>query len=337
MKHIINDNEWLLLVKYLNNECSDSERLTFESWLDGFDRNGLPNRELFDKVRRDLSILDSERSTFHSNPEEVWLSIENHIDADKSAGKIRFYQSRLIKYAAAILLLITVSAVLLYHSGQFSSEGKISLYTSSSDKEGSFQELSDGSKVWLARNSTLGYSEFSSQKIRLTSLEGEAYFEIERDEDKPFVIKIGPTTVKVLGTAFNIKHTKDQKETVVSVTNGRVLFTDNNNQSVELIKGEEGVFHPENNTIIKNSISNINFLSWKTGIIIFQDFNLTTVCEFLSNHFDTKVEFTSNISDQVKLNVSFDNQSIEEILTIISETLDLKVDETESGFLLSNK
>src|SRR5690606_39189801 len=133
--------------------------------------------------------------------------------------------------------------------------------------------LADGSIVWLNSNSKLYYpDEFGSE--RKVYLEGEAYFEIKPDPNKPFRIITGKGVTEVLGTAFNLNSTGDK--VTITVMEGMVAMYPEKQSEKKIIleKGESGFFHQAENELSKILMDDPNFLAWKTGIVRFEDSSL---------------------------------------------------------------
>ena len=109
-----------------------------------------------------------------------------------------------MKYAAAVLLGIGISLSTLYLTNQenLSTVGNYKLVTSKGEK--SYLQLPDGTRVWLNSCTTLEYAENYGHSNRSIYLDGEAYFEVAKNKDLPFVVKANGIDVKAIGTAFNV-------------------------------------------------------------------------------------------------------------------------------------
>ncbi len=338
MKHEIQDKDWLLLVKFLNKECNEVERREFEEWLKKADANGLSNNDLFEKVKDDLKEYDNLSVIRHPNPKTVWNKITDKIESDNNPEVTSIDRFRWYKYAAVLTMLLVASIAIF--SGYFNNDSdqiKFTSYKHVTEKNSSVIQLSDGSKVWLSKNSTLGYSNFNSLNKRIVELKGQAYFEVARNEDKPFIIHVGKSNIKVLGTSFNVNQSSQNKKTIVSVTHGLVAFSNESDQKVLLAKDEQGVFDSKDNSINKTAITDLNFLSWKTGILRFEDLEMSKVCEALSKHYKTDINFIKHNNSDLRLTANFNNQDIEQVIQIISETLDLEIDRSNSTITLINR
>jgi transmembrane sensor len=320
----LQDEEWLMIVKILKDECEPEERVAFEQWL----RTDDENQKLFGRIQNDWKVSGNLPIADHPNADKVWQSISKEINSEEKKGKTIAFIPQWIRYAAAVALLIAAS-VLLFKKGTKEEQSYIS-----STESMSFVTLEDGSKVWLAAHSSLAYSNFSASDTREVTLIGKAYFEIARDESKPFIISAGASEVQVLGTAFNLDATSSQ-EISVTVTHGSVSFSSSTDQSnkVVLVKGQIGRLNLENNDVSMGINEDLNFLSWKTGILTFENLPMDKVCQALRSHYGASITISDDLGSQIRLTATFDNQSLDEVAEIIAETLSISLIKNQDSYV----
>ena len=116
--------------------------------------------------------------------------------------------------------------------------------------------LADGTKVYINSDSRIVYDNTYNKKTRMVSLEGEAYFEVAKDKEKPFIVKANGINVQALGTSFNIRAHKDDKSVAVRMYNCKFIFKNE--------KVKQYTYHG----IIKNSSLNnvLEYISQAGGI-----------------------------------------------------------------------
>lgn len=148
--------------------------------------------------------------------------------------------------------------------------------------------LFDGSTVWLNSGSTIKYSNQYGKTEREVSLEGEALFEVAKDPEKAFVVKMGDSKIKVHGTTFNAKNYHSEKEVVL--LEGKI----------EYIKTQENVFLKPNDRIIENKntgkvsvdqVKATEFSSWIGGKIYFDNESLESLSLRLERWYDIEFVF----------------------------------------------
>ena len=158
-------------------------------------------------------------------------------------------------------------------------------------------------------------------------LEGEAFFNVSKDAEKPFIIKTRSTVTKVLGTSFNLK--EKNETTTINVFTGKVWFSTKKHDLL-LYNGEAGLFSGKTNSLIKLENSNLNSYAWFTKKLIFNDTKLNEVFETLSNTYNIVFNVSKNVNvSGIRFAGQFDQQSLDSILDILALTLNLQIDKTE--------
>lgn len=159
--------------------------------------------------------------------------------------------------AAACILVLVASALWLY---MINHNKQPAIYYTVSAPFGDIKQiqLPDNSRVWLKSGTTLKYSSLYGMKARyLELIEGEAFFEVQHDITRPFIVKAGQLETKVLGTAFNIKAYSDGPSIQVWVQQGRVQVSDSIQVLTELSRGKRFQWDR------KDGHSHIDSLDWK--------------------------------------------------------------------------
>ena len=116
--------------------------------------------------------------------------------------------------------------------------------------------LPDGSKVWVNSDSRLSYGSRFNQKERVLSLEGEAYFEVTPDKDRPFIVETDELAVRALGTSFNVKSYEEEKDVSTVLMTGKVEVTSDYDRLV-LNPNERIVFNKQTGHMEKLSLIHI--------------------------------------------------------------------------------
>jgi transmembrane sensor len=235
-----------------------------------------------------------------------------------------------LKIAAALVILIGFSILIkMFYFG------KPELITETNQNQTRKElHLSDGTLVVLSQNSQLSYPESFSDLTREVKIEGEVFFKVAKDSLHPFIVHTGGTIIKVLGTSFNING-KDTSRIVVSVLEGRVAFKPENisGNQIQLTKGERGIFERQTNKLDKSMITDENFLSWKTGILTFNNQKLGEAVKILSEYYSKTIDVQPELQDRM-ITVTFNNQSLSEVLEILEMTLRIKIDSKPERILL---
>jgi len=326
------DNNEDLLGKYLAQETDANEDALIEKWLREDEQN---QKELddytfiWDKVE-----LLKEQKTQPVDTDAAWLKVKAKIQPKHEAKVIDFKPAPKPKrffsvgIAASILIVLTASVLAYFFTNR--QPEMLALSTTTNTLQ---QTLPDGSIVFLNNNTTLSYPENFDGDTREIDLKGEAFFDIKRDESKPFVIHANGSDIRVLGTSFNVK--AYNKNVEVSVETGKVEFK-NKKKAALLVAGEQAAFETENDTIKKLTVDK-NAFAYKTKVFVFENQSLEEIVNALAEGYHTPIAFSNNRIKSCRLTTRFNNESLPNALNIIAETLNLTISAKEGGYVLDGQ
>ena len=189
--------------------------------------------------------------------------------------------------------------------------------------------LADGTKVWLNAMSELRYPVAFGEGVREVELKGEAYFEVEKNEGKPFIVKTDEFNVRVLGTSFNISAYLDSPLAHTTLCSGHVRINDRTNpgKEVDILPGEQLLFHRDNREISVREVDTDVFVSWREGFFQFDNNTVEEVFTILQRWYNIQV-FYANVEVRQELFTGklprFDNLQI--IIDLIERVSDLKIE-----------
>lgn len=325
------------LIKYLMRQTSEVENKQVENWLEISQKNQVYLNELrgwFEKDAPQIHLTDQEIA-------QDWQKVKARAktppqEAEKSTHKTRKMARWWITRVAAVLV-IGLAIGLIYTNLSNKGQGSQRLITTNAQKLSKRAlELADGSKVWLNAGSRLHYPEKFSQNQRLVRLEGEGFFEIKRDESRPFKVQTKALQVTVLGTSFNIRQ-QGNTSTQVTVNTGKVaVATQDQKQRVELVRGERSDFNLQSKQLTKQTNQDLNYLAWKTNTLVFKKATMEQIVLDLSRHFKVAVDCTPQLRKKFSFNGTFKRQSLDEILQVIELTLDVKAIKNGQTILIKN-
>ncbi|MDD2951621.1 MAG: DUF4974 domain-containing protein [Parabacteroides sp.] len=224
-----------------------------------------------------------------------------------------------MKYAAAVLLGIVVSLSTLYFTNKESSSivGNYKLVTSKGEK--SYLRLPDGTKVWLNSCTTLEYAENYGHSNRDIYLDGEAYFEVAKNKELPFVVKTNGIDVKALGTAFNISAYMEDSQLTTTLFNGKVAVQPTlNRQEVLLEPNQVAVYYKSRNKIEVMPYNKKQFAQWRGGFLSFEMMYLQDITKLLERNYNVVFHYENQGIKKLKFSGSFrNNEDLSEILNVI--------------------
>ena len=157
--------------------------------------------------------------------------------------------------------------------------------------------LSDGTRVWLNAETELRYPVQFNGKERVVYLKGEAYFEVSKNKEKPFLVQVDDMSVKVYGTAFNV-NTYNKIETVL--VTGSVSMNQGGKE-VLLKPNQKGVFDQVSGKITVEDVDVLAYVSWKNGDFIFRNESLNSIMDKLSRWYGLEVLYQDARLQNVRL------------------------------------
>lgn len=205
------------------------------------------------------------------------------------------------------------------------------LLTLSTPRGGQYQAtLSDGTKVWLNAATTLHYPQQFDKNIRTVELDGEAYFEVAHNADKPFIVQTRSGKVRVLGTHFNVDCYRDEASSAVTLLEGRVTVSINQNErlSTTLKPGQQSTITGSDLKV--SSVNVEDFVAWKEGEFMFNNENLSSVMQKIARWYNLDI----TVSDELK-NIKiwgsvsrYDSfQQVLKLITMTDERIKFKIEE----------
>lgn len=182
--------------------------------------------------------------------------------------------------------------------------------------------LPDGSEITLNHYSSLTYPERFRQANREVTLNGEAYFEVAKDAEHPFIVQAEAVKVQVLGTHFNVEAYRNDPEVRTTLLEGSVAVTDQSNSArIVLRPNESAIYNKEKKSLVREAAAHApEEIAWRHGKFIFHNLPLQEIVRQLSNSFGVDIRIGKEALRNYKLTASFTNgESLEQILTLLQQ------------------
>lgn len=157
--------------------------------------------------------------------------------------------------------------------------------------------LEDGTQVWLNAESQLSYPDTFRNDERRVILKGEAYFQVAKNEEKPFYVESDGQLVRVYGTEFNVRSYQEDPEIYTTLVSGSVALQPSRGNSGELFltPGHQAVFVKSDSSAYVRTVNTEVVTSWRNGKFVFEEQNLGQIMCTLSRWYDFEYEFTDNV------------------------------------------
>ncbi|REA62642.1 hypothetical protein DSL64_06870 [Dyadobacter luteus] len=248
--------------------------------------------------------------------------------------------SNTFKIAAGLLMIIGIGVFALLNRfalSEFVYESSlVSVSTGKNQKKKI--KLSDGSLLWLNESTSVKYpASFEPDARKVILVEGEVYFDIKRDEKRPFLVSAAGTTTKVLGTAFNIRSYSHLQNVQVTVTRGKVaveksVCNDTRKITKVLLPNEQVSVDLKTREIKKVAVNSANSVAWTAGKLLFDNESLGNILAVIENKFDVHVSLSDESVREYRASAEFVySDSLDHILELLTmaNSLNYKIEDNK--------
>ncbi|HEX6429439.1 MAG TPA: FecR domain-containing protein [Niastella sp.] len=319
-----------LLVKHLTGEATEAEMLQVEKWL----ANDETNKHYFEhfKLIWEESVQLANTSTV--NEQAAWERFQNRVQEGSfpatTKGRVWTMNSALMR-AAIISGLIIGIAVITYILFNNNPGTVISMANIQATDAVKADSLPDGSIVTLNKHSQVSFPEQFASNKRVLQLNGEAFFKVKPDKQKPFEVHTNNVTITVVGTSFNVRSRGDTTEIIVETG---VVEVSTETQTVVLKAGQKA-FTGLNKTILQKQANTDQLYNYyRIKKFVCEVTPLWKLVEKLNEAYDVHIVFEKNELRNIPITTTFDNEPLDNILNIISSTLDISVVKEKGQIIL---
>lgn len=303
------------LLSYYSGTLSTEQRQEVDLWLQESEENR--------KIARDVHYIYMATDTLNTikevNSEDALIQVKKRFHKSKKTGYLVWFQ----RVAAILILPLLISTI------YFATEEEPVEYIEVKTNPGMVATLSlpDGSKVWLNSGSYLKHPQRFTGDTRTVELNGEAYFSVQKDKSKKFIINT-PFDLKaeVLGTEFNIEAYKESNQVTTSLVSGSVklsfLNKENNEESFIMKPDDEVAYNIKTKRIETNASYLPTQTAWKDGLVVFRNTSFEEALKILSKRFNTDFIVKNDLLYENSFTGTFSGQH----LTLILEHFRLSSD-----------
>lgn len=186
-------------------------------------------------------------------------------------------------------------------------------------------ELPDNSTVWLNSGSTLTYPIRFDRKTRRVQLEGEAYFEVQANPEKPFLVNTSDElSVKVYGTRFNVEAYSDDDIITTTLEHGHVDVLVEGHEALCLVPGEQAEYSKLTGELVRSQVNTYESTAWKDGRMVLRNASLNEVFKALERKFGVSIQVNGTIDETDTYRATFRNETLAQILDYLSATADFR-------------
>jgi transmembrane sensor len=312
-------DEDILITKMLAGEASAEDANALTAWRNANSINNdkfIAMQKIWHTALQDEVFVDTDAA---------WQKVQSNIKTQNTSKQINY--SMYLRIAASLLLFSIIGW--LGYSVWYNP--LITVQTASAEiKQVS---LPDGSVIWLNEQSKISYRKKLNGNQRQVQLDGEAFFEVVKNPERPFIIEAPQTVTRVLGTSFNLSARLGQIAEL-NVLTGKVSFSSTQTHDETIVNaGEKAIINSKGATQ-KSSFVSENVIAWKNRKLFFKDAMLKEVIEQLEKYFHVTIEIENRELLNCRFTGEFINPKLPEVLDVLSKSLQLSISNKQNGRIL---
>jgi transmembrane sensor len=342
-----NDRFLLLLSLRLSGEATENELTELDNYLKTHPNASLP-AEIIEKLWKTKHKDNTEQAynkhlqRLSNHLSEPALQYEPGSQHDNGRRKKTI---RVITWTAGVAACLAIGLLFSNSQSSFNPPSKPLRENSVSTRPGSKSriELPDGTEVKLNSGSKLTYNESFMQENREVYLTGEAYFDVVKNKEHPFIIHTAAMDIKVIGTAFNVRSYPTEKITETALIRGSVEIVLRNNP------GRKIILKPHEKLVVQNDATPKNFspgenkkcevapmlsiaklrplkdsatmeTSWVNNILVFDNEPLEDVAQKIERWYDVKINIRGNKLKAERYSSVFEDETLEQVMEALQLT-----------------
>jgi len=195
--------------------------------------------------------------------------------------------------------------------------------------------LPDSTQVWLNAASTLEFPESFGKGQRKVVLTGEAFFDVKRAEQMPFIIYTGKVSTEVLGTAFNIKAYPDMERITVAVRQGKVKVNYADRQAALLTEGQQVSIGVRDNLLKQKKASTGEMVFWQDGELVYDDYAIGDIVADLERVYDVDITVENPAISNLRVSTAFKRHNgVKKAMEVLSELADAELIQEGGKYML---
>jgi Fe2+-dicitrate sensor, membrane component len=284
--------------------------------------------ELADEVWEEATI---QATTPTDNQREQYKIEARHL-LDSIEHRKKHTRYRFAAIAASIAILVTITWSGVYFVSNVFNQKLVYVEASTSYSEKKQLLLPDGTQLILNSCSYIRYPKQFAENERRVELEGEGYFKVAHNEEKPFIVNTSRMDVRVLGTSFNIKSYATDEIVTVSVENGKVQV-EVPEAVMRLVANEQVYINTISEEYSKRKESG-QIAAWIRGTLHFNSTPIRDVAKVLERAYDCRIRFNPNQNFDNLISGEHDNRDLESVLKAIEYTSNIKYEKKGRNILL---
>lgn len=324
-----------MIRKYLAHRFSPETEERVQKWIikdKDREEKEKASQEYWDELN-----VEADPATTYAALERVNLRIgynKEHLDNIASYQKFSRFTFRFTRVAAVIVPLLIMAGGLFYYLPYFSENNLIEISAAYGEQKHLF--LPDSSEIWLNAGSSISYPKAFSNDERLVNLNGEAYFSVKRNTQKPFIVETQQLSVKVLGTRFNVKAYPSDPQITTTLTSGKVEVKTSSHRPQRLKPNEQLTYNKYTSAIHISEVDATDAESWITGQLVFTNASYEEILRTLERRYNVVIDNNAKTSASKRYTVKFrKGDPIDKVLDILADIIGFNYQQDGSKIVIT--
>jgi len=311
------------IIKFITGNLEEQEAKDVRTWINADEANKhefirLKNIHAFSSGGKHKLQIDDD-----------FLQLNQQINQAPKPTKLLNF-GRYLKYAAILIITLFIGFSASEIRYIFPSFAENELTNEFYAPEGQISEfkLSDGTRVWLNSGTRIKVPVSFNSKHRILSMEGEAFFQVTKDPFHPFLVNTNELSVKVMGTSFNVSAYQSERNSEITLIEGRVGIKELNGERLaKLLPGQQLVYEKATGVKVKRQVDTLPYEAWRDGKMIFKDRTLEYIAERLERWYNVEIDFQDQSISQIKFTGTIlKNKPLSQVLEAITLSAPIRFD-----------
>ncbi|MES2457488.1 MAG: FecR domain-containing protein [Bacteroidota bacterium] len=308
------EQNYQLIIAYFEKTIDDHGLNRLQEWIEEQPENLEHFAETIQILEASRLYLDRKHNTVKS-----WSAISAHVHGPEQVKQPVKQKLKLSWIGRAAVLLILSLITFAGYRHFFKAGPTAESFTEIRNPDGQHSRivLPDGSVVHLAGGSHIKYAKTLTGQNRMVHLDGEAFFEVRHQIERPFIVSSGEITTVVLGTSFNVKAFSSEKKVAVTVKTGKVGVMNSvkgKNQLIRYLLPDEQIeINTDSGLYTFNAANAADEAAWIDNGFVFYNTPLKEIITTLEHHYGGKIEFTDPDMGKIRLTVKFKNKPLKQV------------------------
>lgn len=249
------------LYHFFERKATSEEKEAIREWLEESPENR-------DELYRERQFFGA--MLLNARPETEDVSTENVLLQKKKTGFRSLFIREFLKVAAVVVLTLGVGFYFLQQRDEMSQDTPLLSVTVPAGQRANLI-LPDGTSVWLNARTELKYPGTFTGATREVELNGEAYFDVTKNKDNPFIVHTKKCDIEVLGTSFNVEAYGDSEDFFTSLMEGSLRVTDRKKKTNSLLLEPNQLTTFRDGVLIREKITDYDYYRWREGLVCFRN------------------------------------------------------------------